>query len=590
MKKVFLVCILFFGWINIYSQSLSVTPSKAKINATESLTLTYEIANSGRGDFVPPNLGDAFAIIGGPNQQTSMQFINGKMSSSYKYSIIIQPLKVGKTIIGPASYKTRNKNFKSSKVEIIVEGVLQQNNAGQQGTNNNNPIAGMENTENLPVYFFQMEVDSAKYYIGQQIPVNYVLYSQHRLNNYNIPNNPNFQGFWVQDLTPARIEGKRVILGNKTYNKYFIKSYALFPQKTGELEIDLMEIEAQVSVPNSRRGGFFGSSSRKNFKMKAETEKVAVYPTPEKGKPDSFNGAVGNYIINVRSDKTNTALNEPITLSIGVIGSGNLKLVDQIDLGLNPEEFEVYDPTVSENIYSKDGIVMGTKSFEYLLVPKKEGRLTIPSIPYSYFNPATERYEVKNAPAIAITVTESTDSTYNQVQKSVAKDIGPIRDNTSLHAAPSHSPLPFLVLGGLYLLPFLALPIVIRKKQNDDLEAADVVGRRRKEALNIAKKKLEGANAFKQKNDKKSFYNEIVTTIWGYLGDRLNMQTSQLSKDNIRSVLDTKNISSDKSNKLLEIIEYCEMAIFAPVKDADNLQKTYDDTLSVIADIEEQLD
>ena len=593
MKKAFIIFTLFFGWITISAQTLKVSPEKGTIGATQRLTLEYEIQNVDQGNFTPPDLGNNFALIGGPNQYSSMQFTNGKMSSVYKYSIVIQPLKVGKITIQPASFRTRKKNYQSKKVEIMVQGTIPKNNVpnglaqGQGSTNNS--IAD-EDAENLPAYFFQLEVDSAKYYIGQQISVNYVLYSQHRLHNYNIPDNPNLEGFWVQDLTPQRIEGKKILLGNKAYNKYYLKSYALFPQKTGELELDEMKIEAQLSIPSGRRRGFFSSGTRKNFKLKAKSETVAVYPTPEKGKPDSFSGAVGNFQINVRADKKTTALNEPLTLSIGVIGSGNLKLVDQIDLGINPEDFEVYDPTVSENIYSKNGIVMGTKSFEYLLVPKKEGNLTIPSIPYAYFNPATERYEVKNAPAIAITITESTDSTYNHVQKTVVKDIASIRDNTSLHAAPNQSPLPFLFLGGLYLLPFIALPILVRKKQAADLEAGDVIGRKRKEALDVAKRKLEGANVFKQKNDKKSFYNEIITTIWGYLGDRLNMQTSQLSKENIRSVLNAKNISDGKSNKLLEIIEYCEMAIFAPVKDADNLQKTYDDTMVVIADIEEELD
>jgi len=372
MKKAFIILTLLFGWITISAQTLKVSPEKATIGASQSLTLEYEIANVDQGNFTPPNLGDNFALIGGPNQFTSMQFINGKMSSIYKYSIVIQPLKVGKSIIPSASFRTRKKNYQSKKVSIMVQGTIPKNNAPNGLTQGSNNSVTDEAIENLPAYFFQLEVDSVKYYIGQQISVNYVLYSQHRLVNYNIPDNPNLEGFWVQDLTPSRITGKKVLLGNKTYNKYYLKSYALFPQKTGELELDEMKIEAQLSIPSSsRRRGFFSNSTRKNFNLKAKSETVAVYPTPEKGKPDSFNGAVGNFQINVRADKKTTALNEPLTLSIGVIGSGNLKLVDQIDLGINPEDFEVYDPTVSENIYSKDGIVMGTKTFEYLLVPKK---------------------------------------------------------------------------------------------------------------------------------------------------------------------------------------------------------------------------
>ncbi len=587
--------ILFLSLISlgINAQKLTVTPSTVNAKAGEPFEVSYSINNVQNGQFNPPTFIDELRVVSGPNQYSSMQWINGKMSSNLRYSYTLMPMKKGTYNLKGASYKVGRKNYTAPSLRVTVTGELSQSQAkGSGSTKMPNATPGAKsdaNANNLPDYFFRIEIDTNKVYQGQQLTAYYVIYSTYDLTNYNALEAPSFQGFWVQDITPDRITPQNAVIGEKIYTKYTLKKYALFPQKTGDLELDPMEVETTVRIPSGQRRGFFQSYTNKRAKLKTETVKVGVYPLPQQGKPNDFGGLVGNFKLNVRPNKTTTKVGESVNLNVSVIGSGNLKLVDPFVLDLTEGDFEVYDPTVNENIYSKNNIVMGSKSFEYLLIPQKEGDLQIPSLNYTYYNPATERYEVKNAPAVTIKVLPSDAAPIQEDEPKEAVDILDIHTGSTQLAKGGSSPLPYLLMGGLYLLPFLALPILLSRKRKEDEENADVLGRKRRAALGVAQKRLEAANAFKSQNQKKPFYDEIIKTIWGYLGDRVNIPTSELSKANIQSVLSAKNVSDTNSQKLTKIIEYCEMALFAPVADADNLQKTYDETLNVIADIEEEL-
>ncbi len=576
----------------IVAQQIKVSPQRASIKAGENIEISYSVENMGNGQFIPPKL-DNFAVVSGPNQYQSMQWINGKSSSILRYSYTLRPTKTGKLTLKGAGFKTRKKTINAPSIYITVSGKIPQspNQAimPKNGNTNDPRLKADTNVVQMPDLFYRIEVDTNRVYLGQQATVAYSLYTVNYITNYSSVTTPNLQGFWVQDISPSRITPTTLTIGNKVYQKYVIKKYALFPQRTGELEIDPMELEVSVrQIARNSRRSFFRHYNTINKKLKCEGRKLAVYPLPDKGKPNNFNGTIGNFKINVRPDRTSCKVNEGITLNVGIIGNGNLKLIESLNLDL-PDNFEVYDPTVSENIYEQNNVVMGTKSFEYLLVPKEEGEYTIPSIPFTYYNPATERYETKKSKPLKLTIYPSNETVSTPKKEKAIEDIMGIKtDSTSLHST-SRSKLPLVLFGLLYLAPFLALPLLISRKRKEDLVKSDVVGLKRKQALSVAQKKLTTAEALMSQNKKKDFYNEIIHTIWGYLEDRVNIPASELSKDNISKVLMAKNVKEAKCNKLIETIQYCEMAIFAPVKDADNLQQTYQDTMQVIADIEEDL-
>jgi len=593
LKKALAFVALLLVTQTIIAQRITVSPKSVKVQAGASFTINYQMENLGQGNFIPPDLSD-FRILSGPNQYQSYQFINGKKTSSLRYSYTLSAKKTGRLSLKGAGFQTRKGKTNAPTVPVTVGGQMPKQNPNANNAPNRNSPNSVNPTDtsvvsNLPDLFYRIEMDTDRVVMGQQVTVSYVLYTVNNITNYTSITTPNLQGYWVQDISPDRITPSTVTSGNKVFQRYVIKKYALFPQRTGELEIDPMKLEVSVrqASRNSRRG-FFQHYNTVDKKVNCKAKKLSVYPIPEEGKPDNFNGTVGNFRINVRPDRKQCRTNEGINLNIGIIGSGNLKLVEALEFDV-PEVFEVYDPTVSENIYEQDGIVMGTKSFEYLLVPKEAGQHTIPPISFSYYNPATERYETKKSKPIVLNITADTDAPTTAPREKIVQDIKGLKTGkAALHSAFS-SRLPLVLLGGLYLLPFLALPILISRKRKEDEVKGDVIGLKIRQALSVAQKKLEAAKSLMLQNKKKDFYNENIHAIWKYLEDRVNIPASELSKENISKVLTDRGVQAPKCTKLTDIIAYCEMAIFAPVKDADNLQKTYDDTMSVIADIEEDL-
>lgn len=268
---------------NLKAQQLKVTPQKVNIKVGETFEVSYSIDQAGKGSFNPPNLTDAFAVVSGPNQYSSTQWINGQMTSSMRFSYALKAVKTGSHELAGASFKTRKKTYKANSVRVQATknpNIKKQNinaNSNQPKTNNDLDL------QNNPDYFFTVEVDTDRVYIGQQMTAYYVIYSRYNLTNYNAQSAASLQGFWAQDISPDRITPRDVSIGDQLYTKYVIKKYALFPQKTGQLEIDAMDITAQVKIPSKRRSrGFFSFSNSKQIELNSKSKTVSVFPCLQK--------------------------------------------------------------------------------------------------------------------------------------------------------------------------------------------------------------------------------------------------------------------------------------------------------------------
>ena len=278
--------------------------------------------------------------------------------------------------------------------------------------------------------------------------------------------------------------------------------------------------------------------------------------------------------------------NESIIYTLSIGGEGNIKLIELNDLEF-PEVFEKFEPIVSEDIYPKQDKINGRKKFQYTLIPSKMGRHTIPMLEFSYFNPETKSYETARSRPISVNVSKGDGS--NQIAKPVEEqnELYGLKTSTSLSRKGSYVFASWW-FWPLLILPIFAIPFFYRKKQKELAELSDVVSFKRKRANQVAILSLKKAEAFKQKGDKRNFYDEIIHAVWNYLSDRFNIPSSQLSKEKIASELRFNEVSEPNVKKVLDTITYCEMALFAPVADADNLEGTYRDTLDLISDIEEE--
>ncbi len=581
----------------------SASVNKKQVALNDYVQLTYTIKNAELNQFQQPDF-SKFKILSGPNQSTSMQIVNGRMSSSLSLSYLLQPKQVGKITIVPAKFTYKGKNFESNSVTVeavkAANGGNNQSSGGQQSQGNT--IA-----DNVYIRAF---VDKSSVYQGEQVTVTFKLYTRLQIVNYGVDKMPAFTGFWSNDIEyPQQLTAKKEMVDGVAFNVATIRKVALFPQRDGTLSIDPLEMEAAVRIKqqNNRKrrsvfddfffDDFFGGYKDVKHKMRTNKINVKVKPLPRKNKPSNFTGAVGQFSFDTELSESETKVNEPLSFKIKISGTGNVKLVDAPEIDL-PKDFEAYDPKITENFPKGSNPVRGSKTYEYLLIPRRPGEYRLPSVYFSYFDTKKKDYVRVQSPEYTIKVAKG-DGEYvsnNQVTgiskeniELLGQDIRYIKINSKGLKEKGKvcfgSPLFFLLLG----LPFLLLAVLVFLLKRQNKLRSNTTLLKSKKATGIAKKKLKIAKKYMAEGDKKAFYDEVVKALWGYLGDRFNIPTAMLSKDKVRDVLGDKKVSEEDLQRLFETIDECEMALFAPSSSSDALEKTYSGAIDLISTIESKI-
>jgi len=575
----------------------SVDKNRVAMGEQFGMTFTLEGATGGK-NFRPPAFTD-FLPLSGPNQSTQMNYVNGVMSSSVAYSYILQPRAEGKFTIGPATIEAGGKQLQTQPVVIdVVKGSAQPKQQAQQQANAD---IGKQIGDNL---FLKAEVDRSRVYQGEQITVVYKIYTRVSIANYNLTRIPALTGFWSEDLdVPRQIQLTREVVNGKQYNVGILRKVAIFPQRSGAMELDPMEVTCAVQVQNRRRSNdffdqFFNDpfgSTNVNHKVASPPVKITVLPLPSENIPPAFNGAVGKFTMESWLDKRQTKTNEPVTLKIKISGHGNLKLLQAPSLNLT-SDIEKYDPKISDNITKDGDRIGGSRIFEYLLIPRHAGDQKIPSFTFSFFDSEKKNYSTLNSPEFTLNVEKGNEVTSAPIAglskedvKLLGEDIRFIKSgNISLHQRGEN----FVGSAGFYLLavtPVLAFIVFIFFQRRRERTLGDIAGLRYRKARTMAKKRLAAAKGFLEQKKKEEFYAEISRALWGYVGDKLGIAPAGLSLDSIRASLEARGVLPEVVATLSGTLEHCEFARFAPSADSLEMDSMYNKAVELISTIEGQL-
>ena len=565
---------------------LVASVNKNTVAVDEQFKLTFKVNAHGE-NFTPPDLSD-FRLYSGPNQSSSMQWVNGVMSSSISYTYILSPRKVGKLKIGQAEITVGGKVYKTEPVYIkaIKSRAQSKSQIKKQpkNTSSNGGNASLESQlkENV---FMRASVSNKNPYVGEQLTASYKLY--YRIDPVNLAADklPSFKGFAAEDVELKTNQAPDEVLNGVQYRVLLIKQSVLFPQKSGELEIDPLKLKTvlRIRTQNRRRSmfdQFFGGYQDVSFEVQSPSLKIKVKPLPSAGKPKSFGGAVGNFAYETSLDNDSVGENEAINLKVLANGSGNIALIPEPGFDF-PVDFEVYDPKVSTDKTVSASGMRGKKSYEYLMIPRHSGLFEIEAKPFSFFDPNKEKYVEVPAKTFQIQVGEVSEaddpSAVNfarrkEAVKFVGKDIRFINTGDPLLQSKDET---FFNSTGYYLgllSPFLMLALGLfaqgrMKNQNTNIE---LIKRRR--AGSVAKKHLQKASALLKESKLTEFYQELSAALFGYTSDKLNVERSDLSKQRISDALRAKSVDESDITEWESLIEACEMARFAPSSDADAQQ------------------
>ena len=596
------LALLFLCFYSSYfSQKISVQVSANRVQVGAAFQVVFTV-NAQPTTYTPPNF-NGFDVFSGPNVSQSTQIMNGNMSQQFMISFLIAAKKEGKLQIGPMLMVVSGQSLSSIPVNIeATKGAVP---PGQQQTaqSNQNPTEQSTKVGSEEV-FVKTTVSKTKCYIGEQVMVTQKIYSRLDLRGFQNIKFPSYNGFWSQQ--PEGVPNVQLQIENLDGVNYYVgefnKTY-IFPQRIGALTIDPTEVECVVRKQSNKKPRnifeqFFGGSAFEDVVVKAFSKKIKidVMDVPEADKPLNFSGGVGSLNYKVEASKQNLKANDAFNLKITISGRGNLKLLEAPKLTL-PQSFESYEPKVSENI-SNTGGVSGSKTYNYLIIPREPGDFVLNGLDFSYFDLDKKKYITIPSPEVKITVTRGDGKSNASAQ---------VFDHLKQEIKETENDIRFIKKGEFKLqkgdaeffnssthLFLMSLPLILFAgalgyrsyyiKQN-----SDVVAVRGRKAASFAKKKLVNAEKQMKQNNKEAFYTEVINALNSYLGNKFNIPVADLSRDNITKELELRQIKPDTQLKLFDTIDQCEYAKYAPGAVSGDLQTVYKNTVELILDIESEL-
>lgn len=602
-KNIFIttVIILFTVLINSAdAQQFNASVDKTTVGEYERFQVYFTFDGTdvnGLSNLRPPAF-SGFKILSGPNQSSSMQIINGKVSGSMTFSYILQPTTIGEFTIGSASVNFEGKTFNTHPIKVKVEKGTPQQQRESTG--------GYSKEELGKNVFIVAETNKTRALLGEQITVTYKLYTKLNIASPQISKLPSYEGFWAEEVGPLQnINFEIGMYKGERFRIAKIKQVALFPSKTGTLSVTPFELNVPVIVKKKKTGNdvfdeffndsFFGKTETVEFPARSNTIKVTVDPLPANA-PASFNGAVGDFNFKAEVDRKDVVTNESLTLRLTVSGSGNLKLLKVPEPQL-PTGFEKYEPKTVENI-NRGNVISGQKIIDYLIVPRNSGEKEIPPIEFTYFNPSSRKYITIKSPAFKINVRQGVAGDETASQGFVREDIKLLSEDIRFIKTSDFNfePRQEITLIKPWFWISLILPLfgligaVILKRRQDKL-SGNVQLMRYQKAEKAARKRLKQAKVALDKNDTPNFYSELSLALFGYLEDKLGIQKSEFTLDGAVEKLSRRNVDVTLIDRVKRIAEKCEYARFAPEGETSAVApEFYDEAVKVIVEVDSSLD
>jgi hypothetical protein len=579
--------------------SLTATASPNVLRVGEQFNLVYT-SDEEVSELKLPDI-ENIELLGGPSQghSQSVYSVNGKIttSSTYQYTYFLRASKEGKFTINAATAKIKNKAVRSNAItiEVVASGnSTPRSDLGNEPDDSKSPEIRSEDL------YVSLIPDKSEVYLGEQIIATIKIYTKVNLSGID-PNfkGPDFRGFFTEPVeTPALRNLQRETIGGDIFYTGVLRKVVIIPQKAGEITIQPFEIDVAVRQELKRRSvdPFFDDFAFPDVQetavnLKSKAVKIVVKPLPANA-PKSFTGAVGSFNFTSSLSKTTAGINEPLTLKYTISGKGNIKLINELNLEV-PYDLEKYDPVINTHTNSP---LSGTKTFEYMIVPKNAGTFSIPPLAFSYFDPSVNQFKTISSQAFTIEVEKGGGDTLvldlpgvsKEDVKMLNQDIRFIKDE-KFSMKPeyylSDSPL-FYSLYALLLALFLFMLWIRSRIIRSN---ADIVGVRIRRADRYARKRLRKSAELIKLGKNNAFYETLLGAIWGYLSDKLNIPVSTLSRDTAKSALHAKGVDDIVIEDLFSIINECEMARYAQAAGNVTMEKLYRHAIDVISALQQKL-
>ena len=586
----------FFAALGVNAQTISVS-APSHVSAGENFRIAYTVTTQDVQDFRSGiHSSDVAEIIAGPytSSQSSFQMVNGHTSSSssitYTYTLYAQ--KSGTFNIPAAQATVGGKTIHSAPTKIVVSGTAKGTGGSPNMHQDQEPqlrAAGSKISGND--LFIKVSANKKRVHEQEPILLTYKVYTLVELTQLN-GKMPDLTGFHTQEIPLPQQKSFHVEQVNgRPYRCVTWSQYVMYPQMTGKLEIPSITFKGIVVQQNRNvdpfEAFFNGGSGYVEVKRDIVAPGLTIQVDPLPTRPSNFSGGVGHLNISAQLDKTEVKAGEPISLRVVVGGNGNLKLIKQPVVEF-PKDFDKYDAKVTDKTKLTANGVEGNMVYDFLAVPRNHGKYTIPAIELVYYDTSANDYRTVKTQSFNIEVAPGDGKTSTVADYSVEKDkdirtIKTDNDGGHLMSETFFGSTTYWVSMLLPLIAFIALLIIFRKRAIDN---ADLSKMRGKKANKVATRRLHKARQLMEKGQPSAFYDEVLRALWGYVGDKLNMPVTDLSRENISDKLLAQHVDESTVNQFIGALDECEFERYAPGDAAGNMNKTFSAAMMAIEQIE----
>lgn len=605
-KIIFLLFTILAAWqVKAADKVRFVAEAADVVVSGDQVRLVFTVNSQDIKDFRAPSI-KGFDVLMGPSrsQQSSIQIINGKRTSnsSTAFTYILLAGNPGTYTIPAASVEVNGEKVFSNAISIKVLPQDQTsgnsgNNGGGSASSSRSQAAGSRISSND--LFITATASKTTVHEQEAILLTYKVYTVVNLRQL-YGKMPDLKGFHTQEVElPQQKTFTLEHYKGRNYNTTVWSQYVLFPQQTGKLEIPSITFDgvvAQQTISDDPFDAFFNGGGYVEVKKKITTPKVVINVQLLPAKPAGFSGAVGEFKLASSINATDVKTNDAVTIKLTLSGTGNMKLIGTPEVKF-PQDFEIYDPKVTDDYKLTNSGLTGTKTFEYLAIPRHAGNFTIPAIEFTYFDLKSNSYKTLKTEAYNLKVAKGqgnadqviSDFTNKESVKMLGKDIRFIKlGDSSLRPKGDF----FFGTVGYYLcyliplLLFVVFAVIYRQKA---LENANVAKVKTKKANKVATRRMKLAGKLLAENKKNEFYDEVLKALWGYISDKLSIPVSQLSKDNIEAELTNYGVQEALIAEFIGVLNECEYARYAPGNENEAMDKVYSASVEVISKMENSI-
>ncbi len=594
MKRfISIVILILFSAVTIYAQTQFTADAPAQVIAGQRFRVVFTLTNGDGENMQVPEFAGLDVLYGPARSQSSqISIINGKTTStkeeSYTYTVVAS--KEGKFTIPSATITSKGKQYTSNQLTITV--LPPDENAPSQASSQGTTQQVASNDDKT---FARLVLSKTSVYEQEPILATIKIYTK-AANIRSLDNAvfPSFEGFVVQDIPIQNPQIELEHYNGTNYQVVAVKQALLYPQRAGKITIDKGEFTVTVQVVRPMRGFFGMMQGYEDIEKSISTQSVNVnVKSLPSGKPSSFANAVGSFTIKSSLNNKMPKANEAITYKLQISGKGNLKYIKDPEITF-PADFEVYDPKTDVDIKTTTSGVSGTRTIEYTIIPRSAGDFEIPSVEFSYFDLSSKSYKTISTQSYDIKVARGDNSqqgsmvdfTNKEDLKVLAKDIRYIKNGDFKlfrDATPIFGSLSYWIW---YIVPTLIfiVYIIVNRKQTQLNSNTQLLKTRK--ANKIAAKRLKMASKYLKTYNKDMFYAEVLKAMWGYISDKLTIPISELSRENVSQELRTYGASEDLVSRIINILDLCEFAQYAPSQGNDVMDRDYQEAIRVIGEME----